>query len=61
MIPSPSRSHCTTAPVTKVDPSSAKVGLLSSRQAIVVSNRFSDRIAVTPVVNSAKQPVPSVT
>ena len=53
-----SRSHCTVAPPMNTLPSSAKVGLPSSRHAMVVSSPFWLSTGTSPVFISMKQPVP---
>ncbi len=58
MMPSPSRSHCTTAPAMKMLPSSAYSVLSPMRHATVVSRLFLDAIGFVPVFISMKQPVP---
>ncbi len=54
----PSRSHCTAAPATNTEPSSAYVVTPPICQAIVVSKPFSDGTGLVPVFSSMKQPVP---
>ena len=58
MSPSPSRSHCTTAPPMKTLPSSAYIVLPPICQATVVSRRFCETTGRSPVFCSMKQPVP---
>jgi len=58
MIPSPSRSHCTSAPAMKIDPSRAYSVRLPMRQAIVVRSRFFETTGFSPVFISMKHPVP---
>src|SRR6266566_151449 len=60
MMPSPSRSHCTTAPAMKMLPSSAYSVRLPMRHATVVSRLCLDAIGLVPVFMSMKQPVPYV-
>src|SRR2546423_1434735 len=60
MMPSPSRSHCTTAPAMKMLPSSAYSVRLPIRQETVVRRLFLDAIGLVPVFISMKQPVPYV-
>src|ERR1051325_1810294 len=60
MMPSPSRSHCTTAPAMKIEPSSAYSVRSPTRQATVVSRLFFDGTGFVPVFISMKQPVPNV-
>jgi hypothetical protein len=55
---SPSRSHCTTEPAMKIEPSSAYSTRPSRPQAMVVSRPLRDRTACVPVCISMKQPVP---
>ena len=57
-MPSPSRSHCTAAPATKIEPSSAYVVSPFRRYAQVVSSRFFDTTGEEPVFSTMKQPVP---
>jgi hypothetical protein len=56
--PSPSRSHCTSAPVTNTLPSSAYSIAAEVCAAHVVSRPWHDAIACVPVCRSMKQPVP---
>ena len=58
MIPSPSRSHCTTAPPMKTLPSSAYSVTPPRFQATVVSSLCRESGACVPVFCSMKQPVP---
>ncbi|CAB4554232.1 unannotated protein [freshwater metagenome] len=59
MIPNPSRSHCTAAPVTKIDPSSAYVGAPWPRSHATVVNIPSVGCGqVDPTLNKTKLPVP---
>ena len=61
MMPSWSRSHCTAAPVTAIDPSSAKVaGSAPNLKHTVVSKPLADRTMSVPVFSSRKLPVPYV-
>src|SRR2546421_7103664 len=60
MMPSPSRSHCTTAPAMKMLPSSAYSVRFPIRQETVVRRLFLDAIGLVPVFISMKQPVPYV-
>jgi hypothetical protein len=60
MIPSPSRSHCTTAPPMKTLPSSAYSVRLPRRHATVASSLWRETGALVPVFWSMKQPVPYV-
>jgi len=56
--PSPSRSHCTTAPPMKTLPSIAYCTRWPIREAIVVSRPERLGTACSPVFSSMKQPVP---
>ena len=58
MMPSPSRSHCTTAPPMNTLPSSAYFVLPPIFQATVVSSLFCETTGRSPVFCSMKQPVP---
>ena len=58
MMPTPSRSHCTTAPAMKMLPSSAYCTSSPICQAIVVTRLFFDSIGLSPVFIIRKQPVP---
>jgi hypothetical protein len=59
MIPSPSRSHCTAAPVMKMAPSRAySTGWSPMPQAMVVSIWRSLFMGSVPVFMRAKEPVP---
>ena len=58
MMPSPSRSHCTTAPADEDAALQRVVTSASSCQATVVSSRLPDATARRPVFISRKQPVP---
>src|SRR6266480_3862857 len=60
MMPSPSRSHCTTAPAMKMLPSSAYSVRFPMRHATVVRRLFLDAIGLVPVFMSMKHPVPYV-
>jgi hypothetical protein len=54
-----SRNHCTSAPVTAIEPSSAYVGASSPmRQHTVVSSPLADCTGCSPVLKSRKLPVP---
>jgi hypothetical protein len=58
-ICSPSRSHCTAAPVTKIAPSSAYVSSPSgARHAAVDNSPASERGSVVPVLVRMNDPVP---
>src|ERR1051325_10317533 len=54
----PSRNHCTAAPATNTEPSSAYVVWLPIFHATVVNNPFSDGTGFDPVLSNMKQPVP---
>ena len=57
--PSPSRSHCTAAPVTKIAPSRAYVGRPSGPSQATVDRRpASERTTSSPVLTSTNEPVP---
>src|SRR6266550_7317674 len=56
----PSRSHCSAAPVTKIDPSSAYVGRSPCPQAIVVMSPEVETGARSPVFINTNDPVPYV-
>ena len=58
IMPSPSRSHCTTAPAMKTLPSSAYSVRPPICHATVVSSCCCDASASVPVFSSRKQPVP---
>ncbi len=58
MMPSPSRSHCTTAPAMKMLPSSAYSVRFPMRHATVVRRLFFEAIGFVPVFMSMKHPVP---
>ena len=59
MTPSPSRSHCTTAPAMKTEPSRQYVVLPPTCQPTVVSSLCFDwPAAYRPMFSSMKQPVP---
>ena len=59
MMPSWSRSHCTAAPVTAIDPSSAKTaGSAPNLKHTVVSSPAPDLTISVPVFSSRKLPVP---
>ena len=58
MMPSPSRSHCTTAPATKMEPSSAYSTRSPICQAMVVTSLLVDWMGSLPVFIRMKQPVP---
>ena len=59
MMPSWSRSHCTAAPVTAIDPSSAKMaGSAPNLKHTVVSRPLVERTMSVPVFSSRKLPVP---
>ena len=60
MTPSPSRSHCTAAPVMKIDPSRAYSTVVPSVNAIVVTSPCCERGASAPVCSSTNDPVPYV-
>src|SRR3989441_12748317 len=60
MMPSPSRSHCTTAPAMKMLASSAYSVRLPMRHVPVVRRLFLEAIGLVPVFMSMKQPVPYV-
>ena len=60
MIPRPSRSHWTAAPVTKTAPSSAYVQESPTSQATVVSSPSRELGARSPVFSSRNEPVPYV-
>ena len=60
MMPRPSRSHCTAAPVTNALPSIAYWTPAPMSHAIVVSRPPSLVRAWSPVLASRKQPVPYV-
>ena len=59
-MPSPSRSHCTTAPAMKIAPSSAYVVFPFIVHATVESNRLYEGSAFSPVFVSRNAPVPNV-
>ena len=56
--PSPSRSHCTTAPATNTLPSSAYSRAPAADAAAVVISPWAESIRSPPVCRSMKQPVP---
>ena len=58
MMPSPSRSHCTTAPPTKTLPPIAYSVRPSSCHATVVSSLCCEILGSVPMFISMKQPVP---
>ena len=58
MMPRPSRSHCTAAPVTKIDPSSAYSAVDPSLAASVVRRPCRDAGASAPVFIRTNDPVP---
>ncbi len=58
IMPSPSRSHCTTEPPTKMLPSNAYAVLPAIFHATVVSRLFFDMTGLSPQFISRKQPVP---
>src|SRR5205809_2278283 len=60
MMPSPSRSHCTAAPVTKIDPSSAYSTAEPRPAAMVVIRPDEDMCASGPVFIKTNDPVPYV-
>src|SRR3954469_5263769 len=60
MIPRPSRSHCTPAPVTKIAASSAYVIRCPTCSAIVVSRPAGAGGIVSPRVSRTNEPVPDV-
>jgi hypothetical protein len=60
MIPRPSRSHCTPAPVTKMAASRAYTVRCPIPQAIVVSSPGGASGGAAPEFSSAKEPVPYV-
>ena len=59
MMPRLSRSHCTSEPVTAMEPSRAyTAGASPILYATVVSRPFSEGTGVVPVLMSMKLPVP---
>ena len=58
MSPSPSRSHCTTAPAMNTLPSSAYCGSPPRWHAAVVSSRLDEATGRPPVCINMKHPVP---
>ena len=58
--PRPSRSHCSAAPVTKIDPSSAYVVSSPSCHATVVSSPSTGSGRLVPTLVSTNDPVPYV-
>ena len=58
MMPSPSRSHCTAAPVSKIDASSAYVLESPMHHASVVTSPAGGVGTVKPAFSSTNEPVP---
>src|SRR5919197_3146588 len=60
MIPNPSRSHCTAAPVTKIEPSNAYSTFPPGPDAMVVIRPDDDVETSRPVFINTNEPVPYV-